>query len=197
MVGNVSEFVGSAPHYLHSIYMVIAIINQKISITIPDWSREACGFFEWAPERKLIASIRGYQRARRGKVAKFKLVYKLYAATIIIRHRFWSAICGADIPLTCQLGGGFQINHGQGVVIHPSSTIGVNCLVMSQVVIGSTTSGTPTIGAHVDFGAGAKILGPVTIGNNVLVGANAVVLTDVPSDSTVVGIPARVIKHGN
>ena len=51
----------------------------------------------------------------------------------------------------------------------------------------------PTLGGHVDVGAGAKILGPITIGDNAVIGANAVVLTDVPANAVAVGIPARVI----
>ncbi|MGZ5134825.1 MAG: hypothetical protein ACXWCG_06735, partial [Flavitalea sp.] len=52
------------------------------------------------------------------------------------------------------------------------------------------------IGNHVYIGAGAKILGPIKIGNNIVIGANAVVITDIPDGSLVVGVPAKIVKHG-
>jgi serine O-acetyltransferase len=171
--------------------------NKKpISPITADWSREACGQFEWAPERKLILTIRAYQIAQKSAIRKFNPVYKIYLAVILIRHRFWSAVSGADIALNSQLGGGLIVKHGQGVVIHPGAIIGVNCLIMSQVVIGAGKGhGLPNIGGHVDIGAGAKILGCITIGNNVKIGANAVVVNNVPDNCTAVGVPARVIRN--
>lgn len=84
--------------------------------------------------------------------------------------------------------------HPNGIVIHPDAVIGPNCLIFQQVTIGLRDGpGAPRIGGHVDVGAGAKILGPVTIGNHAKIGANAVVLSDVPEGATAVGIPAKVI----
>ena len=85
--------------------------------------------------------------------------------------------------------------HPNGIVIHPEAEIGPNCLLFQQVTIGANDRGVPTIGGHVDIGAGAKILGPVTIGRHARIGANAVVLNDVPDGATAVGVPARVISH--
>ena len=85
--------------------------------------------------------------------------------------------------------------HPNGIVIHPLAQIGPNCLIFQQVTIGTRGANLPpVIGGHVDIGAGAKILGPVTIGNYVLIGANAVVICDVPDGCTVVGNPARIIN---
>lgn len=81
--------------------------------------------------------------------------------------------------------------HPNGIVIHPSSEIGPNCLILQQV----TLKGKVLLGHHVDLGAGAKILGPVVIGNNVKVGANSVVTKDVESNCTVVGIPAKKLEN--
>jgi serine O-acetyltransferase len=61
----------------------------------------------------------------------------------------------------------------------------------------SSGSGVPTIGAHVDIGAGAKVLGPVQVGDGAKIGANAVVLDDVPPGATVVGIPGRNVTKGS
>lgn len=102
-------------------------------------------------------------------------------------YRFWSIVTGADIPLNTTIGGGLMIPHPNGIVIHPGSTIGPNCLIFQQV----TLAGAVRLGYHVDIGAGAKIIGPLTIGNNVRIGANAVVTKDVASGLTVAGIPAE------
>ena len=80
-----------------------------------------------------------------------------------------------------------------GVVIHPNVRIGINCLIFQQVTLGHAGSGVPTVGDHVDFGAGAKVLGAITIGDGAVIGANAVVLMDVPPGATAVGVPAKIL----
>ena len=81
------------------------------------------------------------------------------------------------------------------MVVHPGVVIGPNCLIFQQVTLGwrAGHKGLPQIGAHVDIGAGARILGPVTIGDHAVIGANAVVLCDVPAGASARGVPARVI----
>ncbi|WP_315768405.1 MULTISPECIES: serine acetyltransferase [unclassified Bradyrhizobium] len=156
----------------------------EISADIADWSREQPRQF-WDPGRKLLLAIRNYQawRARRG------LLPKLLCKLAVLRHRFWSVVTGADIPLTCRIGGGLLIPHPNGIVIHPAAEIGVNCLIFQQVTIGSREGpSVPLIGGHVDIGAGAKILGALTIGNHARIGANAVVITDVGPGQTAVGL---------
>jgi serine O-acetyltransferase len=149
----------------------------------PDWTREHKGWLEWTPSRSLLASIRGYQRA--GKLVRW--VY-------VLRHRWWSIVTGADIPLNCRLGGGLLLPHPNGIVIHPDAQIGPNCLIFQQVTIGSTTGNdVPRIGTHVDIGAGAKLLGAITVGSHAKIGANAVVLRDVPAGATAAGIPAKIV----
>lgn len=113
----------------------------------------------------------------------------------VLRHRFWTVVTGADIPLNSQIGGGLLLPHPNGVVVHPGAVIGPNCLLFQQVTIGfsSTGTGLPVLGGHVDVGAGAKILGDVHVGDHARIGANAVVLTDVPPGATAVGVPARII----
>ncbi len=151
-----------------------------------DWSREH--IIDWNPGKKLVRSIRDYQSAK----GLFKTVKRKWA---VLRHRFWSAVSGADIPLNSRLGGGFLLGHATGVVIHPDCKIGKNCLVQSCVTIGVNGSedGLPTIGDNVEIGTGAKILGGVTIGDGARIGANAVVLQDVPPGYTAVGVPARLM----
>lgn len=168
--------------------------SGEISAREPDWSRERKSIFSWDPARSLLAAIRSFQRhAGRANPICF-LVRKM----AVLRHRFWSVVTGADIPLDCKIGGGLLLPHPNGVVIHPGASIGPNCLIFHQVTIGTRGShDAPHIGGHVDIGAGAKVLGAVTIGDHARIGANAVVLQDVPLGATAVGIPAVVRDRMN
>jgi serine O-acetyltransferase len=164
--------------------------QNSISATEPDWSREHKTPWAWAPAQSLLASIRSYQRHR----AQSGLRHALVRRIAVLRHRFWQAVSGADIPLNVQLGGGLLLPHPNGLVIHPDAVIGPNCLLFQQVTLGTNgPGGAPRLGGHVDVGAGAKILGGVTIGDHAKIGANAVVLCDVPPGATAVGIPAKII----
>lgn len=163
---------------------------MAISSTDPDWSREYYRPFSWAPSRALLRSIRSYQKAPAG--LRGALTRKL----AVLRHRFWSIVTGADVPLNARLGGGLVMPHPNGIVVHPAASIGPNSLIFQQVTLGSKSGGVPRIGGHVEIGAGAKIIGAVTIGDHVRIGANAVVLQDVPSGAIAVGNPARIIRAG-
>jgi serine O-acetyltransferase len=118
------------------------------------------------------------------------LLAAIFCKCLVLRHRFWSVVTGADIPLNCNIGGGLLIPHPNGIVIHPGAQIGVNCLLFQQVTVGSVEDGRglPRIGDHVDIGAGAKILGPVSIGSHARIGANAVITRDVDAGSTAFGV---------
>lgn len=168
-----------------------SIQQLDISASLPDLQREYKTFFSWDPPRSLIASIRSYQCNRSNKLVKFAI-----QKTAVLRHRFWSVVTGADIPIKCQIGGGLLIPHPNGIVIHPDAIIGPNCLLFQQVTIGQSHGGVPTIGGHVDIGAGAKVLGAISVGDHAVVGANAVVLCDVPVGATAVGVPATVVGQG-
>ncbi|MBB4658778.1 serine O-acetyltransferase [Parvularcula dongshanensis] len=158
--------------------------TRHASSPVPDWSRERAERW-WEPSRRLIGAVRDYQRAgsRLGRVAA------------VLRHRFWSAVCSSEVPLTLNAGGGLLMPHPFGIVIHPEAELGVNCLVMQGVTIGTNgKGGLPRLGNGVDVGPGAAILGGVQIGDNAAIGANAVVLSDVPPYGVAVGIPAKVIR---
>ena len=165
--------------------------DQSVSAEVPDWSRETPAVL-WDPGRRLLLTIRRYQywRAKEGILATY------IRRWIVLRHRFWSAVTGADIPLNCQIGGGLLIPHPNGIVVHPEAKIGVNCLVFQQVTIGYRDSKiAPVVGGHVDIGAGAKILGAVTVGEHVKIGANSVVLHDLPAGCVAVGAPAKIVRY--
>lgn len=155
----------------------------------PDWSRERKRPWAWDPSRSLLASIRAYQRFARRRAPWWRLLRMV----AVLRHRFWSVVTGAEIPLNCQIAGGLLLPHPNGVVIHPDVVIGPNCLIFQQVTLGHAGRGVPRVGAHVDIGAGAKVIGPVSLGDFARIGANAVVTSDVPQGRTAVGVPARLI----
>ena len=110
-------------------------------------------------------------------------------------------LTGIEIHPGATIGKGVFIDHGMGVVIGETAILGDYCLIYQGVTLGGTgkESGKrhPTLGCNVTVGAGAKILGNINIGSHARVGAVTVVLKDIPPNSTVVGIPGRIISQGN
>ncbi|SFC19582.1 serine O-acetyltransferase [Tropicimonas isoalkanivorans] len=108
------------------------------------------------------------------------------------------AVTGIDIHPGATIGPGFFIDHGAGVVIGETAEVGADVTLYHGVTLGGVSWSPgkrhPTLGDGSMVGAGAKILGPVTIGAGVRVGANSVVVSDVPDDATVIGIPARIVR---
>ncbi len=144
-----------------------------------------------------------------------RFAHRLYRLKIPFIPRFISHIArfltGIEIHPGAILGTGVFIDHGMGVVIGETAIVGDYALIYQGVTLGGTgkQSGKrhPTLGENVVLGTGAKILGNIEIGDNVRIGAGSVVLRDVPSDCTVVGIPGRIVhrsgvkvnplEHGN
>lgn len=108
---------------------------------------------------------------------------------------------GIEIHPGAQIGKGFFIDHGNGVIIGETTIIGDNVTLYQGVTLGGTGKEQgkrhPTIGNNVMISAGAKVLGSFTIGDNSKIGAGSVVLEEVPPNSTVVGVPGRVVKRNN
>lgn len=108
---------------------------------------------------------------------------------------------GIDIHPAAKIAGGVFIDHGVGVVIGETVEIGTNVLIYQGVTLGGTGKDTgkrhPTIEDNVMISAGAKVLGPIVVGHNSKIGAGSVVLKDVPPNSTVVGVPGRVVKYND
>jgi len=115
----------------------------------------------------------------------------------LINTLFVRLLFGCQVSLGAKLGKGTVLGYGgMGVVIHDRAVLGENVMVGAGVTIGGTSKiyEVPVIGDNTMIAPGAKILGPVTIGKNCVVGANAVVLKDVPDNTIVGGIPAKVLK---
>ena len=134
------------------------------------------------------------------RYAHFFYKHKLFLPARIVSQltRFFT---GIEIHPGAKIGKGLFIDHGMGIVIGETAEIGDNCTLYQNVTLGGTGKDKgkrhPTIGNNVLIGTGAKVLGPFTVGDNSKIAANAVVLTEVPENSTAVGVPARVVKVNN
>lgn len=111
----------------------------------------------------------------------------------------WSRhFTGIEIHPGAKIGRRLVIDHGMGIVIGETAEIGDDVLLYQGVTLGGTGKDKgkrhPTIGNNVMVGCGAKVLGPFTVGDNARIAANAVVLTEIPADSTAVGVPAKVVR---
>lgn len=104
----------------------------------------------------------------------------------------------SKIPYKCEIGKGTKIGYGGiAVVIHENAKIGKNCIIGTCVTIGGNKANdqVPIIEDSCYIATGAKVLGTVRIGKGSFIGANAVVTKDIPPNSLVAGVPARVIKE--
>ncbi len=130
-----------------------------------------------------------------------RLANKLYQLRLPVIPRVISQIArlltGIEIHPGASIGKGVFIDHGMGVVVGETAIVGDYSLIYQGVTLGGTgkESGKrhPSLGKNVVVGAGAKVLGNINISENVRIGAGSVVLRDVPSDCTVVGIPGRIV----
>ena len=138
-------------------------------------------------------------------ILRYRLAHRLYNHKMYFLARWISQRAatktGIDIHPGAQIGKGLFIDHGIGVIIGETTIIGDNVTLYQGVTLGGTGKEHgkrhPTIGDNVMISAGAKILGSFTIGENSKIGAGSVVLEEVPPNSTVVGVPGRVVKRDN
>jgi serine O-acetyltransferase len=121
--------------------------------------------------------------------------WKYFARLFAFLSRVFTNI---DIHPGATIGRRFFIDHGIGVVIGETAIVGDDVTLYHGVTLGGTSwkkgRRHPCLGNGVLVGAGAKILGPITLGDNVRVGANSVVIKDAPAESTVIGIPGKVVQ---
>ena len=134
-------------------------------------------------------------------ILRYRVAHKLY----LKKHYFWARWIsqraarktGIEIHPGAKIGRGLFIDHGSGVIIGETTVIGDNVTLYQGVTLGGTgkESGKrhPTVGNNVLIGAGAKVLGSFTIGDNCKIGAGSVVLENVPPNSTVVGVPGKIV----
>ncbi len=131
-----------------------------------------------------------------------RLAHRLWKMRLRLVGRLVSQVArwvtGVEIHPGASIGFGFFIDHGMGVVIGETAEIGDYVTLFQGVTLGGTGKDKgkrhPTLGNHVVVGSGAKVLGNIRIGDSVKIGANSVVLRSVPSNSTVTGIPGRIVK---
>jgi serine O-acetyltransferase len=131
-----------------------------------------------------------------------RLAHKLYKMNVPLVPRMISQFTrfttGIEIHPGAKIGRRFFIDHGMGVVVGETAEIGDDVLLYQGVTLGGTGKERgkrhPTIGNHVVIGTGAKVLGNIRIGDSVKIGAGSVVVHSVPDNSTVVGIPGRVVR---
>ena len=162
-----------------------------------------------------LAIIRERDPAARGALEILLCYPGLHALALHrLSHRLWTLglpllprvlsqlgrlLTGVEIHPGAHIGRGVFIDHGMGVVIGETSVIGNQCLLYQGVTLGGTGKQHgkrhPTLEENVVVGAGAKVLGAITVGANTRIGAGSVVLRDVAPDSTVVGIPGRVVHQ--
>ncbi|SBO44014.1 Serine acetyltransferase [Cyanobium sp. NIES-981] len=162
-----------------------------------------------------LAIIKERDPAARGTL-EILLCYPGLHALVLhrISHRLWCGglpllprllsqvgrlLTGIEIHPGAKIGHGVFIDHGMGVVIGETTVVGDNCLLYQGVTLGGTGKAHgkrhPTLAENVVVGAGAKVLGAILVGANTRIGAGSVVLRDVGPDSTVVGIPGRVVHQ--
>ena len=149
---------------------------------------------------EIIILYPGFHAICLHRVANLFWIIKLNFIAKIISY-ISRMITGIEIHPAAKIGKNLFIDHGMGVVIGETSIIGNNVLIYHGVTLGGTSlkkgKRHPTINDDAIIGAGAKILGPIIIGKQSRVGANAVVTRNVESFTTVMGIPARVIKKND
>ncbi|MCM1047084.1 MAG: serine O-acetyltransferase [Clostridiales bacterium] len=135
----------------------------------------------------------------------YRIAHRLYEKKHFFMARWISQKAvrktGIEIHPGAKIGKGFFIDHGNGVIIGETTIIGDNVTLYQGVTLGGTGKEHgkrhPTIGNNVMISTGAKVLGSFHIGDNSKIGAGSVVLNEVPPNSTVVGVPGRVVKRGN
>jgi len=134
-----------------------------------------------------------------------RLAHKLWQMKFYFFARFISQLSrfltGIEIHPGAKIGKGFFIDHGMGVVIGETAEIGDNCTLYHGVTLGGTSWAKekrhPTLGNDVVVGSGAKVLGPFVVGDGSKIGSNSVVVKKVPAQSTVVGIPGKIVQTGD
>lgn len=146
---------------------------------------------------EIILLYPGYKALKWHRTAQWFAEHNLHFMARYVSQRI-AHKTGIEIHPGAKIGDRVCIDHGNGVVIGETTEIGNDVLIYQGVTLGGTGKDVgkrhPTIRDNVLIGSGARVLGPVVIGENSKIAAGAVVLTDVPPNSTVAGVPARVVR---
>lgn len=163
-----------------------------LTVIKEDYRRHGSSWTEPAFVSLLIYRYGRWAWHRKNPVARWfaNKLYGLMKVFILNVTKVW-------IPPGTTIGRDFHIIHAEGSLsIHPDSVIGDRCGVMHNVTIGTNMGpGAPVIGDDVFVGVNSTVLGPIRIGDRVRIGANTAVTTNVPSDSIVIGSPAKIFKR--
>jgi len=172
-------------------------VNRYIKTEEVSRFRDMIGLLFFNQSLWVILSYRFGRYIRiRFNIPIIKLMLKISTR---IFHEMLCLLTGIQISFETKIGPGLYIGHNGMLIINSHAIIGANCNIGAGVVIGQggrgEKKGSPVIGDFVYIGVGAKIIGNIRIGDNVAIGANAVVTKDVPSNTTVAGVPAKIINH--
>lgn len=168
-----------------------------------------------ATVREDIAAVRAHDPAAQSNLVIFLSYPGLHAKWMhSLEHWLWEHdlkgvarvlsqitrfVTGVEIHPAAQIGHRLFIDHAMGVVIGETAVVGDDCVLYQGVTLGGTGNESgkrhPTLGNGVHVGSGAKVLGNISIGDNVRIGGNSVVVKDVPTNCTVVGIPGRIVRR--
>lgn len=188
------------PFLMFILFVLIAVLAYFVFISLV-FRGEIKATFERDPAATSFLEVLLTYSGLHAIIA-YRITHKLREIKIPFFPRLISQIAkwftGIEIHPGASISRGLFIDHGMGVVIGETSIIGENVTLFQGVTLGGTGKERgkrhPTLGSNIVVGAGAKILGNVKIGDNVQIGANAVVIRDVPPNSTVVGVPGRIVK---
>lgn len=147
---------------------------------------------------EVVLAYPGFHARQLHRLAHFLHQRRLRVPARVISH-LSRTFTGIEIHPGAEIGDGFFIDHGMGVVIGETAQIGDNCHLYQGVTLGGTstkrTKRHPSLGNNVVVGAGAKLIGAIDVGNNVRIGAGSVVVSNVPENATVVGVPGHVVAY--
>lgn len=126
--------------------------------------------------------------------------FKRMLLLLAVLGQKWSeVITGISLPYAASIGPGFYIGHYGNIIIHPQATIGSDCNISQGVTIGISgrghKRGVPTIGDRVFIAPGSTVIGKIMVGSDAVIGANSLVNRDVPTHTTVLGVPAQIVSQ--